>query len=309
MKKCCIIGGTGFIGGSVVQELLKTDRKITVIGRHKYIGFSNSLVNYIFGDCLDADFMKQYLFNYDEVIILSDFLDIYKQSIEIFKKKVKNLFYHLIKVNINKILIASSGGAVYGNSEILPIKEFFSKKPISDYGKAKYLLEKIGFFFYSQYNLPIIFIRPSNVYGANQVPFTGQGFISTSLFSVKLHKKIDIYGTEGTVRDYIYIDDVVTAIIKLLNSGKMGEAYNIGTGIGLNNFEIINIIQNVTLNKNILTNVKNSRSMDVRANVLDCTKIFKDVGWSPKVLIADGILKFWDSLPTTSRNNHTIWEC
>lgn len=294
MKKCCIVGGTGFIGSNLVKKIATTNRIVTVIGRKKEMNLNKEIV-YLAGNCLNIQFMKKNIHLYNELIILSDFLHNYEKSIEYFRIKIENFFYMLLKSNIKRIIIASSGGAIYGEAKVIPIKEDFSKNPISNYGKEKLLIEEIGLSFFSKYKLPIIFIRPSNVYGDGQIPFTGQGFISTAIASIKTKKTINIYGTYGTVRDYIHVDDVVEAIICLLDYGLIGECYNIGTGIGLNNFEILSEIKKISLEENISINIQNERVTDNKVNILDCSKIFKHVNWKYKISIIDGLFKLWNA--------------
>ena len=85
-------------------------------------------------------------------------------------------------------------------------------------------------------------MRPSNAYGERQKPFAGQGFIATAIVSILKDQEITIYGDQGTVRDYIHVSDVVRGIVAALDQGFAGSCYNIGTGEGRNNREVMDII-------------------------------------------------------------------
>ena len=105
--------------------------------------------------------------------------------------------------------------------------------------------------FYHIDKLPFIIARPSNAYGIGQRINTGQGFIAQALNSILNKKGINIFGQNGNIRDYIYVTDIASAIVTLLDKGIEGEAYNIGTGIGKSNIEIINILEILLKSNNL----------------------------------------------------------
>ena len=141
-----------------------------------------------------------------------------------------------------RYLVLSSGGTVYGKAHHLPIEENHPTNPISPYGITKLAVEKYALMYHQLSGLPIIIIRPSNPYGPNQYGERGQGFIGTAIFRILRNEEIVIYGDRGNVRDYIFVDDLAEGIVAALNHGVPGDIYNCGTGIGLDNQNILDEI-------------------------------------------------------------------
>ena len=147
--------------------------------------------------------------------------------------------------------------------------------------------------FHLTHKLPVIIVRPGNAYGVGQLPYLGQGFVSTAIASLVDNRTISIFGKEGTIRDYVYVEDVAEGIIAALEHGEAGQCYNIGTGKGTSNLEIIEAIkQKLGLPGNSpRVIIKSSRSFDVQGNVLNCGKLAKVSGWKPLVGLEEGLEK------------------
>ena len=82
----------------------------------------------------------------------------------------------------------------------------------------------------TQNELKYLILRPSNVYGPGQIPYRGQGFISTALASAYKKSDIIVFGDGNNIRDYIYIDDFCKWLIAIIQKGGDGEIYNAGSG-------------------------------------------------------------------------------
>jgi len=303
MKHCCVIGGNGFIGTHVVDTLLTLDRKITVIDK-------NSLpskvlpkeVRYITGDYGDVKFLTEVLRDVNEVIHLAystvpktsyenpvqDILDNLPATVSLFR--VASNF------EIEKLVLVSSGGTIYGKVNKVPIREDHQTNPISPYGITKLACEKYANMFYKLKGLPVVCVRPGNAYGERQKPFTGQGFIATAIASILKEKEIILYGETGTIRDYIYVTDVAEGIIAAMNYGILGSCYNIGSGVGRSNKDILDIIYPYAVSAGLEPRVKilPLRQFDVSINVLDSTKLTKATGWKKNISFEEGIEKVWN---------------
>jgi UDP-glucose 4-epimerase len=185
----------------------------------------------------------------------------------------------------------SSGGAVYGEANYLPIDELHPTRPISSYGITKLTIENYIHLYSLTHGLKYICIRPSNAFGVGQKPFSGQGFISTCIGMVMRGESVNIYGIEGTVRDYIYVTDLAEAIEKIVNSGVINETYNVGSGVGLSNIDVVNAARPLLNSLGFEVNVKYlpSRLSDVRSNVLDSSKLTEQTGWKQRIQFIDGL--------------------
>jgi UDP-glucose 4-epimerase len=298
-KKTCIVGGLGFIGSSLIPHLLENNRDVIVVGRSRKPKRSLPKdVKYFFGDIKDNEFTHNFLKNTDEIIYLA-YATTPRTSYEnLFDDLYENLipaitfFDAASQYPIKKIIYISSGGAVYGESNrLLPITEKHQTNPISPYGISKLTIEKYAQLLWRTKKLPIVCIRPSNVYGENQKTFIGQGFISTAIGSILSKREIIIYGKDGTVRDYLYIDDFIKALVLALDKCLPGEIYNLGSGQGFNNNDIINKLKDNSLLRNYDFKIiyEAARASDVLFNVLDTNKFKHLCNWQPSFSIDQGI--------------------
>ena len=205
----------------------------------------------------------------------------------------------LARSNVERFIYVSSGGTVYGDTSLLPIKEEHQTRPISPYGVSKLASERYAEIYRICRDVPSIVVRPSNAYGEYQQGDVGQGFIATAIWSYLRKQSLTIFGERGTTRDYIHVNDIANAMIALLDSGVVGETYNIGTGVGADNQNIIDLISTFAKNASIeyprvIRNPR--RPFDVEANVLDISKIKKTTGWQPSIELGEGLRNCWDHM-------------
>ncbi len=232
MKHCCVIGGSGFIGSHVVKLLAATNRKITVIGRKAvHPGELPQNAGYIQGDYADRNFLTCALHGVTEVIDLA-YATVPQTSFkdpiyDIFSNlpSAINLFESVIANKVQRLILISSGGTVYGKAIHIPIGEDHVTNPISPYGITKLAVEKYARMYGEINSCPFVCIRPGNAFGEGQEPFVGQGFISTAIASILLQKEIPLFGESGTIRDYIYVEDLAKGILAALEKGKNGSFY------------------------------------------------------------------------------------
>lgn len=301
--RCCIIGGSGFIGQHLVKVLTEQGKNVIVIGRNT---ISSRIlpegVRYFSGDFGDKDFLRKVLIDVDEIVDLS-YASVPKTSFEDPIKDIIinlpshiNLFEVASSLPIKKLVIVSSGGTVYGKAINLPIAEDHPLEPISPYGITKLVVEKYAQMYYLIKKLPVICVRPSNAYGDGQKPFAGQGFVPTVIASALESKSITIFGENGSVRDYIHVTDVATGIAAALEKGQLGEFYNIGSGNGISNIQIIDMLSKIANPKGIVLKVNKveERQFDVPSNILDCSKLKNETGWTPKISLEKGLEMTWN---------------
>ena len=297
--KTLVIGGAGFIGSHITPLLIETGRSVTVMGRSKESAFIQTHnLSYVSGDFGDYEFICKLLDTHDEIIHLAyatvpntsfenplvDLQQNLAPAVQLFAEAAKRG---------RKVLLVSSGGTVYGEAIDSPILESHSKQPISPYGLTKLTLESYAYLYGVTHALNFTVVRPANAYGPGQKPFMGQGFIATAIATAKEGKAIKVFGKVGTVRDYIEVSDLAAGIVSALLYGKTSEIYNIGSGIGLSNLDIIQKLKEPLQKYGAKVYVEHlpERLFDVRSNVLDASKLQRDTGWMPKVSFDRGIQK------------------
>jgi UDP-glucose 4-epimerase len=303
MNRCCIIGGSGFIGQHLLRQLVPTGRDVIVLDRcPKPLVSPFEKVTYLQADYAAGFDIDRILPDLDEIILLAhtttpkaSFDDPLTDLSSNVPAAVR-LFGIAADAGIKKIIFVSSGGTVYGKATDLPISESHSTNPISPYGITKLTIEKYALMYHALKSLPVVCVRPGNAYGEGQRPFSGQGFIATAMGSILQRKELSVYGETGTVRDYIHVSDLVAGIIAALEDGIPGECYNIGTGIGHNNKQILDRLGPLAASStlDILYQTLPDRSFDVPVNILDSSKLRKHTGWYPTIGFEAGLQRMWD---------------
>ena len=303
MKRCCVIGGNGFIGQHLIDLLVESGRKVDVVdtvaplqSRHK-VGVT--CWQYNRGD---KKFLQSILKKCDEAVDLA-YSTVPKTSFEDPIQDIKlnlpfgvELFHLAAKTSIRKLIIVSSGGTVYGEPLKIPICEDHPTNPISPYGITKLAIEKYALMFFHLHSLPVIILRPGNAFGEHQRPFASQGFIATAMASIVQGKKITLFGRMGTIRDYIYVKDIDSGVVSALEKGKEGSIYNLGSGIGRTNKDVLQTIKPLARVRDLAVRavIAPHRKFDVSTNILDSTKLRVETGWQIKISFEDGIKKTWD---------------
>ena len=303
MLTTCILGGMGFIGQVVVRELLQRgDRQIIVVGREKEPLNVPASVRYIqHPPEATADLIAQTLLACDEVIDLA-YATVPQTSFQnpvndilVNVPEAVRLFELAAQLPLRKFVWVSSGGTVYGPAQTLPITEDHPTKPISPYGITKLTVEKYAYLYHHIQQLPIVCVRPSNAFGEGQRVYAGQGFIGTAIASLLDGRVLNIFGQEGTVRDYLHVQDMARGIIAALLGGLPGEVYNLGSGQGYNNTEIINLLSPLAAEQGLEVKVQllPERHFDVKANILDSSKLQDCTGWQPAHTFEEKLRQTW----------------
>ena len=293
-----VIGGAGYIGTHLIPKLLATGRRVTVLGRRTTPQHAlPEGVAYVSGDFGQRNLISSLLDSHQEVIHLA-YATVPNTS---FENPLADLLQNLppnvqlfseVAASGGKLVLVSSGGTVYGEAIKLPIREDHPTKPISPYGVTKLTLENYAHLYAVTYGLKFVCIRPANAFGVGQRPFVGQGFISTAMASAMRGQPIRIFGKKGTVRDYIYVSDLAAGIVRILEHGRLSETYNLGSGVGLSNIDVIEAMS--PLIKEISCELRvyhlPERAFDVKTNVLDSTKLEEHTGWKRQVGFREGLL-------------------
>lgn len=194
------------------------------------------------------------------------------------------LFRQLTKLKGVRVVFASSGGTVYGDAGSAPISEKTGINPKSVYGITKAAAERYGVNFRYQHGLDLCIARIANPFGAEQSSAKMQGAAPIFARSILAGDPITIWGDGQTVRDYIAVDDVASALIAIMTSALEGDdepIFNVGSGEGVTLNGLIEIIGKL-LGIDYRIDYMPGRSFDVPYNVLDIKKITAETGWVPK---------------------------
>lgn len=302
MNKCLVIGGGGYIGRHVVRLLCDSGREVIVLGRSPVPDISlDKRCRYITGDYGNRSLLKRIINQGVEVLDMA-YSTVPKTSYEdaVFDL-ISNLpasvglFQEALAAGASKVTIVSSGGTVYGPTSISPITEEHRTEPVSPYGITKLTTDRYALMFHRNNGLPVVIVRPANAYGRQQRSGTGQGFIAAAIDAIISNREVEVYGANGTIRDYIHVDDVASGIVESLKHGEVGQIYNLGTGIGTSNMEILDMIKFHAVNDGVNVNIRilPARGFDVEKNILDSQKLWNCCKWKAKIPLNEGLAEMW----------------
>ena len=195
-----------------------------------------------------------------------------------------NILEYCIKKKVKKIIFVSS--YVYGNPEKNPISEKHQIKPHNTYTKSKVLSEELCKIYAEKYKIEIIILRPFNIFGNLQ---KDNSLISNIIKSIKNNSHITIIN-KNNKRDYLFIDDLIDAIIKLIDYKCKFEIFNIGSGKSYSFENVVQLFEKEN-KKKIKRKYKISKKNNIPKIQADITKIKKEIKWNPKYTLVEGIEK------------------
>lgn len=187
-----------------------------------------------------------------------------------------------------QFIFASSGGAVYGVPENVPIFETHVTKPIGSYGVTKLAIENHLHVMHLQHGLNYKILRLSNPYGEYQRPDGPQGVIAVFARNALLGLPVHIWGDGSVVRDFIYAADVADAFLCASQYHGEHRVFNVGKGSGCSINQIISTLESLT-GRNILKAMHQGREFDPPVNVLSVDLARSELGWSPSTSIEAGM--------------------
>ncbi|TDE13135.1 NAD-dependent epimerase/dehydratase family protein [Dyadobacter psychrotolerans] len=282
--KCLVIGGGGFIGSHLAEGLLSDDYEVRIFDISNFD--KRNLISFIhkveicegdFSNPIDiASALRGIDFVYHLVSSTIPSNSVLNPSYDIESNVIPSiiLLQQCIQASIQKIVFISSGGTVYGIPEHLPLSESHPSNPISSYGIAKRTIESYISLYNKLWGLNACIFRLSNPYGERQNPLGKQGVIPIFLHKAFRKEIIQVWGNGEVIRDYIYINDVTSALIKAIKIETPELVYNLGSGVGTSINHILDFIKE-QVNPSVKINYLESRDFDVPENVLDITLLLK----------------------------------
>ena len=293
-----VMGGLGFIGSHLCRLLLREGYRVRIFdklyGSRHLIPDIQDQIEIVEGDAEKTEDVLRAMENVDVAIDLIHTTvpgaSMTDSSYDVQSNVVSHAGWlsSLKKTTLKRIIYVSSGGTVYGIPQKNPITEDHPTEPISSYGITKLTIEKYVAMFAKNKGIDYRICRPANVYGEGQHLHVGQGVIGVFLEHGLKNQPIEIWG-DGTIkRDYLYVTDMVQAIVKLINYQGNNRVFNISTGVGHSLNNILGIIRK-DLEINIEVRYLPSRMFDVPINVLDNSRLTQETDWIPRTDLVTGM--------------------
>lgn len=300
--RALVTGCAGFIGSNLVDYLLEKD--FEVIGIDNFTNYYSR--NLKESNITDAKDQSNFTFLEKDLLEMNKFpkkidyvfhlaaqagvraswgekFHIYtKNNIEATQRLLE--FYKDVEI---KKFVYSSSSSVYGDVQ-LPMNEKSILKPVSPYGVSKLAGEHLSYLYWKNYGVPTVSLRYFTVYGPRQRPDMAINKFTQAIIN---NNEISIYGNGEQTRDFTYVEDVLKANMKAAENYCTGEIYNIGGGNTISIIDLIKILEGI-INKKATIKKRESEKGDVKDTLADVEKAQKDLKWTPKVRIENGLSKY-----------------
>jgi len=186
-----------------------------------------------------------------------------------------------------RFLFASTGGALYGDADVLPTPETYPAWPVSPYGVAKLSFEHYLHAYRVQHGLRSVALRYANVYGPRQNPHGEAGVVAIFCLRLLAGEPAVINGDGTFTRDYIHVADVVRANVAALDAGLTGH-FNVGTGRQVDVNHVFHLVRDL-IGSTAEEVHGPARAGDQRTSALDASLIAGEVGWKPSISLEEGL--------------------
>jgi UDP-glucose 4-epimerase len=301
-NKVLITGGAGFIGSHLSAALLRKGYVITVFDNLSSGKLENLKeiiedpnVTFIKGDIRDQNALEEAFEEVNCVIHLAALVDVtasVNDPISTNEINVSSMLNVLRKAVHKKIrrLVFSSSAAVYGDAKTLPITEQAPAEPISSYAASKLAGEAYCKAFENSYGLSSVVLRFFNVFGPRTPSNAYSGVITKFLQNSKKNEALTIYGDGEQTRDFVYIDDIVNALILALENKKAsGKVFNICTGRPSTITGLAKAVQETMKTKSQIIYAP-ERKGEIKCSYGDPSEAKRELGFTAKTTLKEGLI-------------------
>ena len=291
-----VTGGAGFIGSHLVDALIARGDGVAVIDDMSSgkSGYLNPAAEFYAVDIRDDDVgnvMKtvgpDVVFHVAAQISVSVSARAPKFDAETNILGSLNVLDAMSAAGASKMVFVSTGGAMYGEPETLPAPETAEARPAAPYGASKLAVENYLPVYKGLRGIDYSIIRPANVYGPRQDPHGEAGVVAIFTRAMLAGEAIRIFGDGTDERDYVFVKDVVDALIRASDGPGTGP-YNIGSGRGTSVNDIAAKLAGLTGYGEDPLHLP-QRPGDLRRISLDACLAKKELGWSPTTSLNDGL--------------------
>ena len=302
MRRVLVTGGAGFIGSHVADAYVARGYQVWVVddlssGRTANLNSNVEFLKMGIEDPKLRDLFREVKF---------DLVSLHAAQIDVrisVKDPARDALINVIgllnvlegarEVETCRVVYVSSGGVVYGEPEQIPTPEAAPKQPLSPYGVAKLSGEHYLHYYREVHGLEYVALRYANVFGPRQDPQGEAGVVAIFCDRLMLGEELTIFGDGEQTRDYVYIEDVVSANLLASdmtlkpNSNLDSRAFNVGTGIGTSVNHLADILEDIAHDHPGRV-YRSGRAGELRHSTLDISRL-ADHGWSPHHGLRDGL--------------------
>jgi UDP-glucose 4-epimerase len=298
-----VTGGAGFIGSNLVDALVEKGHDVTVVDnistgrRENLTGALEKGLELVEADIRDAEAISDLVGRVkpEAIFHLAAQIDVRHSVADpaadagINVGGTINMLSAAHEHGVRRFVNTSTGGAIYGEGQILPAPEEHPAAPLSPYGNSKFCAESYCALFRRLHGLSTVSLRYGNVYGPRQDPLGEAGVIA--IFCGKLLEggRPTIYGDGTQTRDYDYVGDVVAANLAAVETDTPGP-YNVGTGVETSVLELVEALREVgDAGEEFQPEFAPERPGEVQRIAIDPARAREEIGWEPRVQLREGL--------------------
>jgi UDP-glucose 4-epimerase len=303
-----VTGGAGFLGSHVVDAYVAEEHEVLVVdnletGRREHVPAQARMVEMDINDpaLVDLfqaerpDVVNHHAANASVSRSVREPLFDAQQNI----RGTLNVLEAARLAGVGQFIYISSGGAMYGNPEYLPMDEDHPAAPVSPYALSKHTGERYVRMYGLEHGLPWVSLRYGNAYGPRQDPYGEAGVVAIFCQNLLDGQVPEIHWDGEQTRDFVYVSDLARANVLALEAGS-GQAYNVSTGVGTSINALFETLIKVA-GRTLEPRRGPRRPGDARHSYLDCTKIERELGWTAEVGLLEGLERTWKHFAGTDR--------
>ncbi len=300
-----VTGGLGFQGYHIVKMLLSMGASIRILARDSDHARRNwgllpqKDLRLVWGDITSEETVRAATRDCKMIIHLAAQINV-DESIKFPERSFATNWVGIMNVlraalqNKSAMILASTCEVYGSNTLSSPMSENHPMNPQSPYAATKAGADRLAYSYYCSFDMPLVILRPGNVYGWGQKAGVNGAVIPKFITKAMKGEPLIVFGDGSQGRYFIYVDDVVEGYIKVIENfySVVGQAFNLGTGQNTTIGEIANVISELG---NVPIEYVPERPGEVMSFALDSSKV-KALGWEPKIDIKQGLLRTWEDI-------------
>lgn len=298
-----IFGANGFMGRHAVRWLATRGMRVRAVSRRfdaRFLDRCPGPVELVEADIRDRRATAAALRGIDAVVQLVSAASPAAENRRAVLDIRENVIPHValmqaaVDAGVRRYVFVSSGGTIYGPGSPTPTPEHAPTHPVCSYGLTKLTIENYLRMHGAVAGLETVVLRVANTFGPGQACRRGQGLIPAVLDRVAQGLPVRIIGDGGTVRDYVFVEDVAEALESALERPQaVGGTFNVGSGRGHSVNDVVASLERI-LGARIAREHLPARRTDVDVSILDITAAELRLGWRPRTSFGDGLRRTVD---------------
>lgn len=297
-----VTGGAGFIGSNLVDALVARGVRVAIVDNlsrgsranlQSALGAGATLYEL---DITEASAMRHVMSTErpEAVFHLAAQIDVHSSVADPARDAAVNVggTVNLLEgaraAGAQRFVFASTGGAIYGDPDVIPTPETAPAHPVSPYGQSKFAAEEYCRLYGRMHGIAPTIVRYANVYGPRQDPHGEAGVVAIFSQALLAGKPTRVFGDGGNTRDYVFVDDVVDAFVKASSGAGGGMRFNIGTGVETSDRQLHTAVA-AAVGAPDDPEFAPPRLGDLQRSCLDIGRAEQVLGWTPQVALDEGV--------------------